>query len=843
MLALEYIYDEVSLSVGVQYNITLEIMNDITPRLILSTDGNPKSLQAFHITNNLNDFYPFVFASEPETVISLGGTKDEVGFQDKQFAGCMSHFTIDSIPIPLQGLNRTKTQEFSVEGSDGKVVPFCHACLTGSNTCPQNSTCIMDDLTSKEYTCMCLDDFTHQNNKCIKVNSAIIQSTAIPSSTATPGTEGVGAGDSKFPLEAIIGVAIFAILIVVTILIGFGVACRWAYVRGKKTRFPMITQVTYHVGSSPKETEAMDGSPVGSPLTMNGRRQNAYVLTTLRSSPSVQEDTDNDSTTDLHISPCSLKRKTASNETGFQSASEMEDGRRSFPVVSDSSNEHNYNEQYSSTSETESDYFTNTSGIVHALSPSDMRLVSSGSVMGVPNTFRLKHPLTSRENQTLQVFRPDSAMLSDTDTDVSTTTNNAGHLYSDNETNASDAVGPKWYKSSSPSTIVDGEPSLPYAMQAAVLHKHTRHPKRRPPNLKQFKVVSPPHNHHSPSYAYYNGHHPPPHSSSPLVHSNRFDFPPTGSASARPSHAQHFPAFELEMHHRLPAISESMLLGHYSRGEPYHHPPLQHQRYSDNVPYTGERLHVGPLQSVPRGGVEAADTPPYYAGYHGSSLTPGGEMGMPRYRDLNSFPKVNPITYYEQQERMRPTVDQDDSLNFLSEPYVQFEDVSTEPSVVESTVVESTVVDEENELPAKNHQLPVRGRFNGYTPSPLTREYKMATTMSATNPQFGRSTTPTETRIFSPASSHQFCSEGAEEASVEDIDSTLESIDETLQEIQGLSSSSSVLHSPYKSLNHFPSADCTPPINSLSGDTLIGSSREASPRMNGYLIPAIHPVK
>ena len=842
---LRYIYEELLLSKGIQYTIMLDIMNDVPPRLTLSSDGKSRLLDIGHeqeLEPGVNIYHEF--ASQPQTVISLGGKNNEVASQDKLFAGCLSHFTIDGIEIPVRGLMETNVaMESTVDGTNGHVSTFCHDCITGKNDCPRNSTCNMDDLTSPSYTCTCLDGFTDRNGECIRAGSPTTARLSTP--TATPEIGGVKPNSSKLQLEIIIGVAVIIIIICFIILISFGLACRWAYVRGKKARLSMNTQVTCHTAKdSSTETKDIDGSPVGLRMTKNSGRQNAYVLTTLRSSPSVQDDTDNESTTDLHFSPCSLKRKTASNETGFQSASEMEDGRRSFPVVSDSGNE-----PYSSNSETESDYFTNTSEIVHARSPSDMHLVSSGSVMGVPNTSRMKYPLTSQECKTLQVFRPDSAMLSDTDTDISTTTNNAGQPFSDNETNASDAVAPKWYKSSSPSTIVDAEPSLPYGIQAAALHKHSRPPKRRPPNLKHFKIVSPPHTHRSPSYTYYNGHHPPPLSSSPLVHSNRFDFPPAGPASAGLPRGQHFPVFEPEVHHRLPVISESAFPGHhYSRADPYQqHPSLQHQQYNDGVLYPGEHhREVLPPQPVLRGRPEVAGTPPYYAGYQGSSLSPGGELSMPRYRDLNSFPKVNPITYYEQQERMKPIVDQDDSLNFLSEPYIQFEDVSTEPSVIESSVVESTVVDDEKDLHAKNHHLhlPVRERLNGYIPSPLTKDCRMASTLPhAPRPKFGHSPTPTEPRIFSPASFNQFSSQGAEEAAADGFDSTLESIDESPHEIPELSCTSSLLNSPNKNLNHFPSADCTPPISSLSGDTLTGSNHESSPHANSYRLPVTKSVK
>ena len=200
---LMYIYEEVVLSKGVEYTITLDIMNDAAPRLTLGSSGNHKRLEVGHSENLLGSFHRF--ASQPETSISLGGKNSEVGLQEKWFAGCMSHFIIDGIEIPVRGMMKTKVaMETSVDGTNGRVAPFCHGCITGNNNCPHNSTCIMDDLTNTTYTCRCPKDAKIQNTECISVMT-------IP--TYKPEMGGVGPGSLKLSLEIIIVVAVVIIII------------------------------------------------------------------------------------------------------------------------------------------------------------------------------------------------------------------------------------------------------------------------------------------------------------------------------------------------------------------------------------------------------------------------------------------------------------------------------------------------------------------------------------------------------------------------------------------------------------------------------------------------------
>lgn len=55
-----------------------------------------------------------------------------------------------------------------------------------------------------------------------------------------------------------------------------------------------------------------------------------------------------------------------------------------------------------------------------------------------------------------------------------------------------------------------------------------------------------------------------------------------------------------------------------------------------------------------------------------------------QFQDLKNVSTINPIAYWEMQDRLKPTVDQVDPYQVLSEPYIQFEDVSTDLSVTQS---------------------------------------------------------------------------------------------------------------------------------------------------------------
>ena len=69
-----------------------------------------------------------------------------------------------------------------------------------------------------------------------------------------------------------------------------------------------------------------------------------------------------------------------------------------------------------------------------------------------------------------------------------------------------------------------------------------------------------------------------------------------------------------------------------------------------------------------------------------SGDAPPPEREQTQFQDLKNVSTINPISYWEMQDRLKPAVDQVDPYQVLSEPYIQFEDVSTDLSVSESQV-------------------------------------------------------------------------------------------------------------------------------------------------------------
>lgn len=69
---------------------------------------------------------------------------------------------------------------------------------------------------------------------------------------------------------------------------------------------------------------------------------------------------------------------------------------------------------------------------------------------------------------------------------------------------------------------------------------------------------------------------------------------------------------------------------------------------------------------------------------YSSSDAPPPDREPTQFQDLKNVSTINPITYWETQDRLKPAVDQVDPYQVLSEPYIQFEDVSTDLSVSDS---------------------------------------------------------------------------------------------------------------------------------------------------------------
>ena len=796
---LSLVSEEVTLLPRIENHLVLEITNNEGGVISLGTHTLQVSVNTFG-----GDLIPHAFAKEPMTLISIGGTTDEMGsFVKGNFTGCVTHFSIDDIEIPLRGLVNTGNQNLRIRGPSNGVSTFCHPCYE-ADTCPTNSNCdVQGSLSQGEYTCNCIPGYElfARNNTCILIHPESTISTPTrtsitrPTVTDPPITDGVDepTSSSALKLHYIIIIAIGGLIILSLTLTILAVTFRCAYIRGRRKQgIRFITQVTYHTKDNNPDEDNKICENTCPPRSVC--RNNDYVNTRIRNST---EEIDGDFVIEEVPSICSY-RKSTSQETGFHTASELDGtSRRTSPRrMSDSKESSELFDSDYSPFETDSESLT-TSGIEDALSPHDMRLVSSGSMMGVPSSFRRNHPLSPKERQALTPLRPNSGMLlteDETDTEVSTTTNTTNRrLYNDNDSLRSDSNGTKWYKSNSPSTIVDRESNTPYGIQTAVLHRPARHLNKPPnlTNLKQYKNDSPPHHmNHIPSV--HNNHHIPL-SSSPLVQAQRLDYHVPVNFSPTRNHPFHYDHMEPP---RLPVINESVPMQYPSYHQTYH--PRQH---SD---HTHMEMEMVPIH------IRGDSDTPYYVGYQGTNLTPGGEVGSTRYRDLNSFSLVNnnPIAYWEQQQRLRPTVD--DPLHFLKEPYTKFEDVSTTPSVVESTLIEGG---DDNDSP--NIGSGLGGMRRPYTSRAIHNDYVQMHVLN--RPPRSRRNSDRDSTPTTPTTPtrRELNSEGEEEY------------------IPGQTKSS--LSPP---IFHFPSADCSPTLTSPNDSTIVDSNStlagETSPHhMNG----------
>ena len=750
MPKLSLVSEEYNFQIGKEYELelTLSRRSDYMKMNVREKESEPTG-RYLHITaknfSATSVFYPF--ATQPHTHISLGGLS--VASYQGHFSGCITGFMIDGMMIPLRGLMTTRSQNYT--SKDG-ALPYCHLCNNAS-TCPTHSLC--NELSPTTHECICDKGYLMINESCVLPSSSVL-STAVVSSTIVSTTRGPVTGGVDSPTDAselklyyIIIIAGTVVIILTFLIVLMAVMFRCAYTRGKKeTQRPQIvTQITYHQDNGrccneESSKENGDINNMDNVVPVINRRGNDYIKTSILKNPrSLTDEIDSA----IEISSPYSCRKSTSQETGFHTASEPDGpSTRSSPRRDSVSKD---SERYSSdftSIETDSEELT-TSGIDDAMSPHEVRLVSSGSMMGVPS-FRFQNHLITAEKTLLNPLKSNGALLlseDDTDTEVSTSSpqrrgegsryylnNDEGvegrSYYLDDDSLASNQNSPKWYKTSSPSTVVESESESAIVNHNAISGsltrlssfpkggrgKHKGRPPNLPPHIRHHKGSSP---HHSPFMV------PPGHAynSSPLIKSHRlaFDYPSMATSAITPAppplpHPHHGMYYDpVTESSRLPAIAESM-----------QYPPYPPQAHSYHPRQHDHAHHIPDL---------------YYPGYQGVGPLSGGGggIGPTTYCDLNSFSKVNPITYWEGQQRLRPTVDQEDPLQFLREPCRKFEDVSTTPSVAESNFTES-VVAERDSCVSENQGRGVvsrpttsRGVHNDYVimprtlpPHPLTEE-------------------------------------------------------------------------------------------------------------------------
>ena len=605
-----------------------------------------------------------LFAQAPQTNISIGGVGQDAQTAANSFNGCITSFSINGIEVPLSGM--VGLGDGGGGGGLQDVTAGCDLCDI-ADSCPANSTCTPNTL-DETFECPCNDGF-----RDVDAEDDVINCEPVPTTT-----EGISPGPEPqekdpFPLHFIIVAALGGVVVVAVLAIVFVLCCRFRR-REKEKHTYRVSQTEEQMGNG-HVTEPKPN--LLSPRDAT-HQSNSSIMNDVESVMTYQQHDIGDDE-EMSIPPSFPRRRsTTSAETGFHTGSE----RASIPRMDDSGNE---KETDYSPFESDSEDLT-TSCVEEVLSPSGINLVSSmNGMIGAP----FQSPLTPKERKVMTPLRPDSRlnlslseMEYDTDMDLSypvksslprtprgSFSTKSSAKGSDTESGHGSALStPKWYKSS---TVSDNEREsqrahttrayYPTRSEPFQLSRHDKPPMGPPPEYRQ----------------------PP-----------RFSQRKTGSPQV------HYPTVQ-------PPRRES------TRSEPYPnaHPQMEsmHSPYSEPQP---NAEHVRPsvlsksqplrfqmsdsyMRQYSDDPTSPRDFPPGYIPGYARGYSSGDMAAQPQseqqFQDLKSVSRINPIAYWEMQSRMKSTVDQVDPYHLLSEPYVRFEDVSSNPSVDESqtTIVES----------------------------------------------------------------------------------------------------------------------------------------------------------
>lgn len=604
-----------------------------------------------------------LFAHPPQTNISIGGSTDK-HFGGGNFSGCITAFSINGIDVPLSGLLTVGQGGFTAEGS---VVASCNLCET--SPCLSNQSCYPVEAFG-EFECGCPPEYmlSNETQACLPVLP--------PTSDPTVSTGGLdSSSENMFPLYIIVVIGVAALAVMAGIITVSILLMQYSYRRKQGgTR-------TYHVRHDQEVCSRYinNGSVNGH---IPSAKPNKYTNVTLKQEetpqPCYRDSQSRDSVTtyqqhdmtededeiSTHHPPFVRRRSTTSAETGFHTGSERDE--RSIPRMDDSGNEKDTD--YSPTGSESIDLTS--SCLEEAYSPSGFHLIDSSSYRMVVPPSPLRTPLTPKELKALTPLRPNSSCILsmseydyETDADANFRYNKHPPRAAKGSVKGSKLLAdshpgtPTWYKSS---TASDNEREKQRANGG-----HTYYPTRSVP----FQLSRPPQYIHPPTFTQAK-------SSSP-------------TAPTFPSHP-HTPCPDA----RLPDSPLSRLTHKYENvpspiSEPQQDTELTEYLHIPDHPLAkSQPMRLNSLDSY----FHYQDFPSRYpppevsSSYQRSYSTRDVPRNQPeqQFQDLKSVSRINPIAYWETQTRMKATVDQVDPYHLLSEPYVQFDDSSTQPSVVES---------------------------------------------------------------------------------------------------------------------------------------------------------------
>ena len=589
----------------------------------------------------------------------------------------------------------------------GNIEASCDLCNPG--LCSADMQCVSDQ--SGSYECQCPAGQVRTHTTDNQERCAVAVTTTLPNSSDGLGTP----SDKGFPFYYIIASCVGGLVVVGVCVLAFVLLAKCGYSKYEKKKR------TYHFGSEAPNNAAHNAATL---------KPNFYTTVIPKNSDSETSNQDHstgsmstyhehdipDDMVDTEVNkppPFSRRRSTISAESGIKTDTDRDDrSTGGFPRMEDSGNEKDTDY---SPPESESDDVLS-SCMETVLSPSGVNLVgSTSSVMGIPIHVSPPHvPLTPKERKALTPLRPDSsAILSmsemDGDTDMEAYKrslwppramgNRGSNSEGTSRASPSEPGTPKWYKSS---TASDTEREKIRALRTRSYYPPPAEPPYTRSSPTKASPPSAPAGYKSPPVFMYHKHSTPSYSSqrpyqqsidSPLSRSHK-QICPSGP------HSPH--SVQLQQTPELLSKSQPNRFCYPSSTAPHRQlssPPLSHHQF--NSPRSSIISHRQPNSPAPSSPRQLNSPPSATHSHHQpnsprthpsymftSTSAPYHSYGREaptnqeqQFQDLKSVARINPISYWEMQDRMKSTVDQ---VDVFSEPYNQFEDVSTNPSIVES---------------------------------------------------------------------------------------------------------------------------------------------------------------
>ncbi len=642
------------------------------------------------------------FVEQPSTNLSIGGEEN-----GNYFEGCIRRVAIDKIEIPLTGLLSLSPEEGGFMAGTKAPEMYCELC--DITPCSNNSECVR--AASVEPTCTCQTGFTLIDSECVQIRID-------PTLGGVTGTT----SSITYIIAGSVCAGVLVLLIVVCIVI-ISTCCKK---RERQKRTYSVANISggssNNISSKSNQyvhMESRDSPKMTMLNTVNGvpQQDRGSSVSTFQEHA---EDGDPEMESPRRIS---RRKSTVSAESGIRTDTDQEVSLRSIPRMDDSGNEKDtdYSEGESGSDDLSSTCF------VQPPPPINLQMVGSvNSIPGMASNVSSPHSLTPKERTMITPLRPPSTVLSaselednhhcddDDETDVeigypyshhtlpsslsrNSSARHSGHHGSIGEetlrVSSNGSGSSKWYKAS---TASDTEREQERSRANKAYYSQRSESGKYPTTSKH---LSPPtfesRSGNTKTMPYSNTRRsrmPINLSESPVSRNNKhvayqFPFEHTRAPDPRLRYDNHRLKHEYSLPKGHPSVALSSASS--SSGRPRHNAEAMlasgfPQSPPAMIPHYPRHYTIsGPGSSIPH----YTTTYQYSRSY--SSENKKKKEPEQKFQDLKSVATINPISYWEMQEKMNKTaVDQVDPYQILSEPYIQFEDVSTDPSVYESQITQ-----------------------------------------------------------------------------------------------------------------------------------------------------------